>query len=296
MVEVLKPASSARAIDTRFWAIDKMILAYFAIMVAMLLAWWDRIPDAAPLLAWHVLGSALLIFEIKRPNPTSWIFRNWYPLIYVASCYKEMANVLPLARRVSFDQPLADLDQRIWGLQPGVWLARIQTPLLTEVLQWIYTAFVPAVLAIAIIFWVRKQYKEFQDYSFLISLGYLASYLGYVLWPSRGPRFLLKDFEGLPLHGLWLFHGMQTALDKLESVAYDAFPSGHTELTILAWWSTRKLSKVWFGAYFAYTSGIIFATVYLRYHYTVDVFAGVMLAVFLIAGAPFLYRILQREV
>jgi membrane-associated phospholipid phosphatase len=89
---------------------------------------------------------------------------------------------------------------------------------------------------------------------------------------------------------------MQTTLDKLESVAYDAFPSGHTELTILAWWSSQMLSKKWFGGYFAYTSAIIFATVYLRYHYTVDVFAGALLAVFLIAAAPFLYRAMQREV
>jgi membrane-associated phospholipid phosphatase len=280
----------------RLWPVDKLILGYFGIMAAMLIVWWNRIPNAAPLLAWHIAASALVIFQIKRPNPTSWFFRNWYPLLYVAACYKEMANVLPLARGIDFDRQLANLDQRIWSLQPSVWLAGIQTPFLTEAVQWIYTAFVPAVLLIAFIFWVQKRYSEFQYYAFLISLGYLASYLGYVLLPARGPRFLLKDFESLPLHGMWLFHGMQSTLDKLESVAYDAFPSGHTELTILAWWSSRKLSKGWFGGYFAYTSGIIFATVYLRYHYTVDVFAGAILAVLLIAAAPFLYRDFKRGV
>ncbi len=276
--------------DTRFWPIDKLVLAYFGFMAVMLLAWWNKIPNAAPLFAWHVVGSAIVVFEIKRPNPTTWLFRNWYPLLYVASCYKEMANVFPLVRGVNFDQPLSDLDQRIWGLQPGVWLASIQTPGLTEFLQWIYTLFVPAVLLVAVVLWGKKRYRDFHYYAFLISLGYLASYLGYVIWPARGPRFLLKDFDRLPLHGLWLFEGMQQTLDKLESVAYDAFPSGHTELTILAWWSTLKLSKGWFSAYFAYTSGIIFATVYLRYHYTVDVLAGALVAVVLIAVAPFLYR------
>ena len=123
MVKILKR-------DTRFWPVDKLILAYFCLISALLIVWWSRIPSAAPLLAWHIAGAALVIFEIKRPNPTTWFFRNWYPLIYVAACYKEMANVLPLARGVDFDQQLADLDQRIWGLQPGVWLARIQTPAL----------------------------------------------------------------------------------------------------------------------------------------------------------------------
>jgi membrane-associated phospholipid phosphatase len=290
LAEVLKS-------DTRLWAVDKLILAYFLLMVLMLAAWWNRIPEAGLLLAWHVLGGALIVYQIKRPNPTSWIFRNWYPLFYVASCYKEMANVFPLARGVTYDQALANLDYRIWGFQPSVWLAQIQFPALTEALQWIYTAFIPTVLLLAFVFWFKGRFADFQYYAFLISLGYLASYLGYVLWPARGPRILLgRDFANLPLHGLWLFETMQGALDRLESIAYDAFPSGHTELTILAWWCSQRLSKIWFGAYFSYTSSIIFATVYLRYHYTVDVFAGAILAVFLIAVAPFLYRILQRGV
>lgn len=279
--------------EAGFWAVDKLVLAYFAFMAVMLVAWWGSVPHAGWLLVWHVAGSALLVYEIKRPNPTTWLFRNWYPVIYVASCYKEMADFLPLARHAIYDQQLADLDQRIWGLQPGVWLTRIQSPAFTEFLQWIYTFFVPAVLLVAFLLWRRGHYAEFQYYAFLIALGYLVSYLGYVLVPARGPRFLLKDFDHLPLHGLWLFQGMQSTLDKLESVAYDAFPSGHTELTILAWWSSQAVSKRWFGAYFAYTLSIIFATVYLRYHYTVDVFAGALVAVILIAASPFLYRRLQ---
>jgi membrane-associated phospholipid phosphatase len=207
-----------------------------------------------------------------------------------------MADFLPLARHVLYDQQLADLDQQIWGVQPAVWLSRIQAPAFTEYLQWIYTFFVPAVLLVAFLLWYRRQYADFQYYAFLIALGYLVSYLGYVLLPARGPRFLLKDLAHMPLHGLWLFQGMQSTLDKLESVAYDAFPSGHTELTILAWWSSQAVSKRWFGAYFGYTLSIIFATVYLRYHYTVDVFAGTIVAVVLIAAAPFLYRKLQRGV
>jgi membrane-associated phospholipid phosphatase len=278
---------------TGFWAVDKLVLAYFAFMAVMMLAWWSSVPHAGWLLAWHVAGSALLVYQVKRPNRTSWLFRNWYPVLYVASCYKEMADFLPLARHVIYDQQLADLDERIWGLQPGVWLARIQSPAFTEFLQWIYTFFIPAVLLVAFLLWLRGHYAEFQYYAFLIALGYLVSYLGYVLVPARGPRFLLKDFDHLPLHGLWLFQGMQSTLDKLESVAYDAFPSGHTELTILAWWSSKAVSNRWFGAYFAYTLSIIFATVYLRYHYTVDVFAGAGVAVVLIAASPFLYRRLQ---
>jgi membrane-associated phospholipid phosphatase len=150
------------------------------------------------------------------------------------------------------------------------------------------------VLFIAVLLWRNRQSPEFQYYAFLIALGFLLSYVGYFAVPARGPRFLLKHLQHLPLRGLWLFQGMQSTLDRLESINYDCFPSGHTELTILAWWSSRMVGNRLFRLYFAYTPFLIFATVYLRYHYTVDVLAGAVLAVVLILLAPVLYQNLSK--
>jgi membrane-associated phospholipid phosphatase len=210
-----------------------------------------------------------------------------------------MALIIPGVRHTSADQWLADLDFRIWSAHPTVWLERIQTPVLTEFLQIVYTLFVPAVLLIPFLIWRKHRPGEFQYYAFLIALGYLASYVGYLIVPARGPRFLLNHLQHIPLQGMWLFHAMQSTLDRLESAHYDCFPSGHTELTILAWWSSRAISKplfrVYFAyTYFAYTPLIIFATVYLRYHYTVDVLAGIVLAAVLLVYSPALYRFMSK--
>lgn len=281
--------------DTRFWAVDKIILAYFGFAVVLIVGWWSKLPDALPLLAANVLGGASIVYQVKRPNRTSWMFRNWYPLPYVASCYKEMALFIPAIRSTDADQYLADLDFRIWGVHPSVWLERVHTPALTEFLQIVYTLFVPAVLYVAWVLWRRGRPGDFQYYAFLIALGFLASYIGYLIVPARGPRFLLKHLQHIPLQGLWLFQGMQSALDKLESAHYDCFPSGHTELTILAWWGSRMISPGWFRLYFVYTPCIIFATVYLRYHYTVDLVAGIATAAVLIVSAPTLYQKLSPK-
>jgi membrane-associated phospholipid phosphatase len=280
----------------RYWAVDKLILAYFAFTTVVILGWWSRIPDAGALLAAHLAGAALLVFEIKRPNPTSWVFRHWYPLPYVAACYKEMALLIPAVRTTDSDQWLAGLDLHLWQAHPTVWLERIHTPAFTEFLQVVYTLFVPAVLLVAFLLWRKRRYTEFQYYAFLIACGFLASYVGYLLVPARGPRFLLRHLQHIPLQGLWLFRGMQQALDRLESAHYDCFPSGHTELTILAMWGSRLVSKRAFWCYLAYTPFLIFATVYCRYHYTVDVFAGAVLAFALILAAPVIYRKLSQGV
>jgi membrane-associated phospholipid phosphatase len=280
--------------DRKFWPVDKVILFYFVLGFIPIVGWWSRIPDAWFYFTWHVVAIGLLLLEVKFPNPTSWSFRNWYPVFYVATCYKEMALFIPATGRRDADEWLAGLDRAIWHANPTVWLERIYSPVLTEFLQLVYTLFIPAVLLVAYLLWRKRRFGEFQYYAFLIAIGFLASYIGYLVVPARGPRFLLKHLQHVPLQGLWLFHIMQSALDTLESAHYDCFPSGHTELTILAWWGSRMVSNRFFKVYFAYTPLIIFATVYLRYHYSVDVLAGAVLAAGLILSAPVLYRKLSE--
>ena len=289
MAEILKPGS-----DTRFWLVDKVVLAYYALCCMVIVGWWTRLAPAPWLLLGHLSLSALLLWEIKRPNRTSRVFRNWYPIVYVGLCYKEMALFVPAIRHTDSDRWLADLDYRLWHANPTIWLERIYSPVLTEYLQWVYTLFVPMVLLVGYLLWRKRRYREFQYYAFLIALGFLVSYVGYLVVPARGPRFLLKHLEHVPLQGLWLFRAMQSGLDKLESAQYDCFPSGHTELTILAWWGSRLVSGRLFLLYFAYTPSIIFATVYLRYHYTVDVLAGIATALVLICVSPSVCRRLQE--
>jgi len=291
MVDLLNASVAGR----RFWAVDRIILVYLAFTTVLLAGWWSAIPDRAALAAAHVGAVALLLIEVKAPNRTSWFFRCWYPLPYVAACYKEMALLVPAIRHGDADRWLAAMDLRVWGVYPSIWLERIYSPALTEYLQIVYTLFVPAVLLVPFLLWRRGLTKEFQFAAFLIALGYLASYVGYLAVPALGPRFLLKPLEHMPLQGLWLFQNMQHGLNRLESTAYDCFPSGHTELTILACWLSRLVSKRLFGIYFCYTLSIIFATVYLRYHYTVDLLAGATLAGALILISPFFYRTLRER-
>jgi membrane-associated phospholipid phosphatase len=288
-------APAAHSLWHELWPVDKLILSYYALAVLLICIWERSLPEAPALIAFHLIGAALLLAEIRFPNPTSWIFRNWYPVFYVAFCYREMDFVVPAVRHTTSDQRLADIDYAIWHTNPTVWLERIESPPLTEYLQIVYTLFVPAVLLVAFLLWRQRKYGEFQYYAFLISLGFLVSYIGYVIVPARGPRFLLQHLQHVPLRGLWLFERMQGGLDQLESVAYDCFPSGHTELTILAWWTSRVLRNSLFWPYFAYTSSIIFATVYLRYHYTIDVLAGAAVAAILLVATPSIYRKLKHK-
>jgi membrane-associated phospholipid phosphatase len=276
------------------WPVDKLLVSYLALTAVLILFFSGRIPHAGWLVVLHAAGILVIALTIQAPKDYGWYFRHWYPMLYVAACYREMSLLIQTIRRTDFDRALAQLDLRLWGANPTVWLERIQSPWLTEILQVVYSLFVPAVLLVAALLWWQRKLPEFRYYTFLISLGFLVSYAGYFLIPARGPRFSLAHLQHIPLQGLWFFDFLQANLDRLEAAHYDCFPSGHVELTVLAWWGARQISAIWSRAFFVYTWCIIFATVYLRYHYTIDLFAGVAVAVAALMVSPYLYRSLGK--
>ena len=284
MAEILNPPCK------RFWAVDKVVLAYLALTGALIVGFWNRVPAAGFWFAVHVVCAAVVVAAVKRPGRVSGVFHHWYPLLYVSICYREMSILIPAIRGTDADEELEHLDFLIWHAHPTVWLERIQSAPFTEFLQIVYSLFIPAVLFVAWRFWAQREFAAFRFYAFVIATGFLASYIGYFLVPARGPRFELRHLQHAPLQGLWAFAILQSSLDRLESAAYDCFPSGHTELAILAWWGSRKLSQRFSKVYFVYAVCIIFSTVYLRYHYTVDIAAGILLAWLLILATPPLYR------
>ena len=276
------------AVEREWWPVDRVIVAFLLFTSLLTVFWFSAVPDALWILLAH--AAALAAWALWRSN---FAFHCWYPLPYVAACYKEMAILIPPIRGRDFDAWASRMDQRLWGTDPTRWMAAHPDPALTEFLQVAYSLFVPAVLVVAYFLWRRRKFTEFRYYAFLIALGFLASYLGYLAVPVRGPRFWLHDLP--PLRGLWLTTALQNTLDRLESAHYDCFPSGHTELTMLACWGSRMVSRKLFYFFLGYTPCIIFATVYLRYHYTIDVLAGAGLAVVLILIAPRIYSSLGKR-
>ena len=65
----------------------------------------------------------------------------------------------------------------------------------------------------------------------------------------------------------------------LPSDARDAFPSLHTAVTLLTLIFAFKYIRWQFWVLLPFCVGLLLATVYLRQHYVIDLFAGVILAI-----------------
>ncbi len=272
------------------WPVDWLILSYLLAVGLSIAVFSRKFEHAGLLLVAHGVAMLSILAYVFFPRlPGALYFRRLYPIPYVFACYRVMSILINALRQARFDATLAAWDFAIWRAHPTVWLERVQTPLLTELLQIIYSLFVPTVLAVAMILWIRQR-ESFRGYALLLSLGFLISYVMYFIVPARGPRYFLDALQTQPLTGLWLFQPLRTLLDTLESSHYDCFPSGHVEITILAWWTTRRISTGLSRFYLAYVVLTLLATVYLRYHYTVDLAAGIVVAALVLAAAPHLDR------
>ncbi len=247
--------------------------------------------------------------DVKKKHPNLVRFlRYWYPVFMISFCFKEIYYVLLGLTPVIHDILLIKIDFLIFGSNPTIELLSFSNPILTEFLQIVYTMFyiIPIIFALELFLWHR--YDELKYASLVIFFGFYLSFIGYLILPAIGPRFILHNFYNLnnELPGLWLTDILRDIINLGESIPKnidnadlfaqrDAFPSGHTIVILLIVYLSRKIKSNSFYFYLPYAVLMIFATVYLRYHYVIDLIGGFLFAVVTIIITNKLYGIRWKK-
>jgi membrane-associated phospholipid phosphatase len=281
---------------------DKVVIAYLVIIAALVVASAQAVSDWWIIIALHAIAIAVIIglAKIHRRMPASFrtrirLLRGWYPLVLIPLTYKELTHLIPRIHPRDFDWELAAIDYRLFGVHPTVWMERFTSPLLTEFFQLSYVTYYFMPLVLGVVFWRRGWFDRFQFLLFVLVLGFYLSYLGYIAVPAIGPRFILADQQAAPLAGVWTFDWIRRTLDQAEGITRDCFPSGHVELTLLVLYFAARFHRRSLWWMLPSGGALVVSTVYLRYHYVIDVAAGVLLAVLVIVIAGPLYRLLGGE-
>jgi membrane-associated phospholipid phosphatase len=238
------------------------------------------------LLAYHVLVIIFLVWlPYAKPNKLIRWLRTFNPLIIIPTNFHELHYLVHNVNPVDFDQLLIKIDYAIFGVHPTLWLEQFSHPVLIEYLQIVYATFYFLPVVLVIILCRRKEQDNVNYFVYIIVLGFYLSYMTYFLVPAIGPRFTLDHLQMNPVTGLWATQAIIDTLNFLEDIQRDAFPSGHTEMTILTMIYAWKFSRKYFWVLSIIGSSMIISTVFLRYHYVIDVVAGALLAyvVYLIA-------------
>lgn len=173
------------------------------------------------------------------------------------------------------DALLARIDRLLWGgeILPAYFRYETQ-PFLADVLAFCYFSFFFLVLAAAYYFH-RQAFYRHAFFNGLLGI-YLCGLCGYFLLPAAGPAFTtLPDRGATGMIAPWLIEIVKNGVTGM-----DVFPSLHTALPLfitLFLWKNTPLKAV-AVVLSLLTLGIIAATIFLRYHYGIDVIVGIVLA------------------
>ena len=278
-------------------SVDVYTLVVVAMYSAAAIILYTRIPLATSILLQNglilaVIGASILLTSMTEL--TLFRFVRFFYVVPVVYMMYNQTNLLVHAVYPSllYDDVLIAADRFLFGTDPTVWLSRFASPLLTEYLQICYFLFYLLPVLQAVELWRRGDMDALAGFARAMAFCYFISYLLYFLMPAIGPRFTLHEFEsiGSELPGLLLTDLLRGLVDAgggippgaqhpEQWVNRDCMPSGHTMLTItnivLAFGNRSKLRWL----FVVIGGSLVFSTVYLRYHYVVDVVVGALLVV-----------------
>ena len=252
--------------------------------------------DKVPKEWWWIPVNLIIIglFFIPEKGLFS-IYHRYHPIGVILFNFGQLHFLVPALNPVELDFLLIDIDYWLFGVHPTVWLESYLYPVVTEVLQIIYASFYFLPIFLIVDLHVRKKENAFNETVLAVVYCFYVSYIGYIIFPAIGPRFTIDYLQTMPLQGIWLTQDIRVLINTIEKIHRDAFPSGHTAITLVTLAMAYKYARKYFYVLIPLALAMITATVYLRYHYVIDLFAGFLLTVFIIWTLPFVYRKLSKN-
>ncbi len=294
-------------------AFDLVVVVFFSLLTLVNILFRDRVEqwDIFIFINAGVIFLAFLIsylenkFESKIWN----IVHYWYiaPLILVT--FKELYFMIRPIRPQDYDQVFIEIDRWMFGGDPTHFLFQFSHPVLTEILQIVYGSFYLLPIILALFLLKKKRFLATDFTVFSVIYGFYLSYVGYFALPGIGPRFTLHNFETIneELPGVFLTEELREFVNVGESipegtpnpadvVQRDVFPSGHTMITLIVMFLSVRLKSR--SKYFFVPIGtlLIIATVYLRYHYVIDLIGGAVFMMFSVWSGKYIFNWWRRKV
>ena len=235
--------------------LDSDALFYFALMIINICAFW---------------------FCRRKNTPTSWrLGLLFYPL-GMSTIFMELKTAIPKIHPAKMDVLLQHIDTLGVGTNLSLRLQPLAHPALTEFFNFCYMLFFPY-LIFSLIYYFCGNVALLKKFIIGLFTIYGIGFLGYSFMPAIGPYRAMSDQFTVPLTGWWLTK-LNAALVVRGTNDADVFPSLHCAITSFFLFFDRKHRPWRFKLYLIPCVGLWISTIYLRYHYFVDVVCGFALS------------------
>ncbi|HTP05224.1 MAG TPA: phosphatase PAP2 family protein [Nitrospirota bacterium] len=262
------------------------LLSVVAVVFSRSVPSWGWLIARYALLALVIVSVALYTFG-SQSGKLALSVHAFLPVFIIPVIFDSLGDLIPSIWPRYLDDILIHIDRGLFGVNPTVWMERFIHPMLTNFLQLAYISYYFIPISLGIVLAARKKQNNFDEAIFGIVLCFYLSYIGYLLFPAIGPRFTLGHLQTTGFQASPMALAIQNTLNRLENTKTDAFPSGHTAVALMTlYYAWKSREKVLFWTLIPVVSSLVISTVYLRYHYVIDVIAGVLLSTLTIYLAP----------
>lgn len=217
--------------------------------------------------------------DIRIENALVNIIHTFMPVLFVLVIFDSLGRLIAGINPILRDNLLIKIDYFLFGVHPTVWLEKISSPFLTNMMFLSYATYYFYPIILGIVLFKKNKIIQLDETAFCVVLGFYISFIGYMLVPAVGPRFTLAQLQSLPIGGTPLSNTIYWLLNFLENTKTDAFPSGHTAIVLIILYCAYRFERRLFYIFLPVIMALIFSTVYCRYHYVIDVLAGIFLAI-----------------
>jgi membrane-associated phospholipid phosphatase len=278
-----RPGTWAERVERAAHPADKAITALLILAAAVAVIRWPAVgPELTPyvLLQLGLLAAyAVAAWAMARWQEAAWV--AWArPIVTVAlilSLYTALGKLGVAAMPYQSDPWLSWLDNRLFGFDPSLAIQRFQTPGWVEFYSFIYGAFIPYIYLSLALGCLGRPPTERDQFLTGWALTYTISYVGYLFLPGHGPVVFQADQHEVALEG-GLFYRIVVLGNEATGGLQGIFPSLHVGGSLYLCLFDMRRNRLRGMTYLPMVLLIYVATIFLRYHYVVDLIAGTVIA------------------
>ena len=237
-------------------------------------------------------GTSLLaihLFLLAAFGAASWAFARWREsravgylrptatVTVVFTLYGTLGALGFAAMPYCADGFLSQADQWLFGFDPSLALQPFQSPGWVEFYSFVYAAFIPYVYLSLLLNCLGRDSRERNVFLTGWVLTYAISFIGYMFVPAHGPVvYQAADYDAV-LAGSTFYRVVVAGVDA-SGGPHGAFPSLHIGCAVYLCLFDLKSNRLRGLTYLPIVLLIYVSTVFLRYHYVVDLIAGTLIA------------------
>lgn len=232
------------------------------------------------------IGAYCLVFGVfvtlivrgrKTLSPAVNRWRLLWNIVIMNFAFTSVRYVVPALGLTVRDNVLVALDKFIVGGDLSVWAQQFYAKPLTEVMSLGYMLFIVFLFFSFFYYGIRAGLPKLRLFCSGLFTLYAFGITGYTLVPAQGPWVYLAHRLTVPVEG-YLFSRLNALMVKAGSASYDVFPSLHVGVGLYLLLFFRRFDRAIWRAYLVPFVFLVLSTIYLRYHYCIDLICGAALS------------------